>query len=199
MTLLQSRRGFLEILAGVIAGPSIVRASNLMPIKVTDTYHIVRIKGLDIHGNEISEYIKVVESLASGINMDGYTSATKLIQPKFKSVLDISWTKDLMRPTSLSGDISGWENQNGKDWLAGKRIYDSRTNVYQPDAPPLEYHSAMRQSDCIPNYALSDEHISRPDRPPQRYEPSYRLSKDQYEVVDPLGSINPVPDPSSIF
>lgn len=158
-----ARRGFLGILAGVIAGPSIVKASSLMAIRVTDVQHLVRISGVDQFGKPIEEYIRVIESLKDGLDMGGYNTATELIRPRFRQVNDIIWTKGLIGPTSLLDkyDARIEDGQFG-------RVYSSRTNVYQPDAPPLDSFSAMRM--CR-----------------------------QYEEVNPLASVNPLPDPSSIF
>lgn len=141
MTTTIARRGFLGILAGAIAGPSIIKISNLMPIKVTDINHMVRITGFDHFGHEISEYVRIVETLKDGVDMLGYSNATKLIQPRFSSVQDITWTKDLLRsPSAFNGNVHS-------DFLKG-RIYHSRTNFIQPDAPPID----------IPRYGLAQEH-----------------------------------------
>lgn len=93
-----NRRGLLGVLGGLIAGPSIVRASSLMAVKVTDIQHVVRITGRDAAGGEIAEYVRVMESLARGLDMEMYRAGTEAARPRFAYVTDISWTKGLLKP-----------------------------------------------------------------------------------------------------
>ena|SRR5882724_3743207 len=91
-----ARRGFLFGLgASLVAAPSIVRACNIMPVKIMDTFHKVWIEGRDWQRNPITKIIKVRESLTSGLDMAGYKDACALIEPEFLDVNSITWSNEI--------------------------------------------------------------------------------------------------------
>ncbi len=102
------RRHLLAGLAAVMAAPMIVKIENIMPVKNTDLYHLVRINGFDAYNNPVSELIQLRECLVNGLDMAGYNRHLERIRPGFQCVTDISWSKGLLRvkPFALNGDLS---------------------------------------------------------------------------------------------
>lgn len=91
-----ARRGFLLGLgASLMAAPSIVRACNIMPVKIMDTFHKVWIEGRDWQRNPITKIIEVRESLTTGLDMAGYKDACALIEPEFLDVNSITWSNEI--------------------------------------------------------------------------------------------------------
>jgi len=100
-----ARRGFLFGLgASLVAAPSIVRACNIMPVKIMDTFHKVWIEGRDWQRNPITKIIEVRESLTTGLDMAAYKDACALIEPEFLDVNSITWSNEINK-IEVSPDV----------------------------------------------------------------------------------------------